>query len=254
MRSIALCLISLLAGVAVGFFLVQQRAALGPRQQAVVELIHVRDAAEKTLAVRSETLQRQLAAFAEQVANDRGFAMKMLVEMDRTAPEVSEIAARYLKAMGLSILEVADSSDTLVSCGHFPAAAGSSISEKAALLDTQAVCMVDNIQGIQALTMQARARFVIGDAARLSCVGGWVVDEAFLRELVAHKGVRTLLRFGDTAIGMSNVSAMSEIKNNTLILNDTTFLATSLDLPFRGDSTAPKLYLLADMPPKMSLF
>ena len=57
---------------------------------------------EKQVMDKSLHLSDQLAAFSRIVAADREFSMKLLVENNRSAPEVTEIAPRFMEPMGLS--------------------------------------------------------------------------------------------------------------------------------------------------------
>ena len=236
------------------FLFAGHRVARIPREQAVMELLHTRAAVEQALAGRGAALTRRLRAFAEQVAGDRDFAMKLIVEQDRTAPEVTEFARRYMAAMDLGLLEIADSASVLLSCGHFPAAAGNSVASKAAALDSQAVFLLDTIRGEEVLTLQARVTATLGDSTRTGCQGGWVVDQAFLDGLTPPPGVRVMLRAGSHSIGLNSISSMSAITGNTMIINDTTYLATALLLAFHGEEDPPALLLVSPMPQRLSLF
>ncbi len=247
-------LLAIVIGAAVVFFLLQQRTARIVHERAVMELIHTKAAIEKRLEDQAAQLTRRLQAFADRIANDRDFAMKLIVEQEPSAPEVSAIASRYLGVMGADLLAITDSAHTLLSCGHFPAAAGNSAADKASLLDAEPVFLYDNIKGDQLLTRQARVDLTIAETVRLSCLGGCIVDEQFVRELAPREGLRLLFRYGDTTIGADSIEAISEITDNTMIVNDTTYLATSLTLRHAGELEAPEIIILADRPPTPSLF
>lgn len=247
-------LLAILAGAAVVFFVLQQRAARIVHERAVLELIHTKAAIEKRLDDQATELTQRLHAFADRIANDRDFAMKLIVEQEPSAPEVSEVASRYVGVMGADLLAVTDSGHTLLSCGHFPAAAGNSAADKASLLDADPVFLYDNIKGEQVLTRQARVDLTIAETVRLSCLGGRIIDEAYLRELAPREGLRLLFRYGDTTIGADSIEAISEITDNTMIVNDTTYLATTLTLRHAGELEAPEIIILADRPPAPSLF
>ncbi len=253
MRVLAVA-IAFVLGVALAFGFVHRRVRTVPRDQALVELLHTKSAVERSLRHKQTVLLEQLEAFAQLVSADRDFAMKLVVEQDRSAPEVSQVAARYMPAMALSLLEVSDSTGTLLSSGHFPASAGNSAAEKLALIDTTAVFLDDLVRGRQELTLQAGVNVMLGDAARITCSGGWMVDEGFLEELTPHPGVRLMLRHGELYRGIDSVSAVSPITDNQMIVNDVTYLATSLAIPYRGDGVAPELIILADLPAPLSLF
>ncbi|MBD3241928.1 MAG: hypothetical protein GF331_15165 [Chitinivibrionales bacterium] len=247
-------LLAIVVGAAAVFFLVQQRMARVAHERAVLELIHTKAIVEKRLEDQAAELTERLQAFADRVANDRDFAMKLIVDQEPSAPQVSEVASRYVAVMGADLLAVTDSTHTLLSCGHFPAAAGNSVADKAALLDTEPVFLYDNIKGEQVLTRQARVDLTIAETVSLSCLGGCIVDEQYLRELAPRENLRMLFRYGDTTIGADSIEAISEITDNTMIVNDTTYLATSLKLQHAGELEAPEIIILADRPPAPSLF
>lgn len=247
-------LLALIAGLAASYVFINQRVATIPQDRALLELLHTKGIVEKRLDDCRDRLARQLTAFSTVVANDRDFAMKLIVEQDVSAPEVSEIAARYMDVMDLDLLEVADGAHVLLSCGHFPASAGNSVEAKAAQLDSVATLIYDNVKGQRMLTMQARIEFSIGEEARLACMGGMIVDSTFIHELAPREGLRVLFRYGDLTMGMYSIEAMSEITDNTMIVNDTTYLATSVRLRHADEGEAPELILLSDIPPKVSLF
>jgi hypothetical protein len=244
----------LVAGIALAYFAVSQRLTDIPRDQALLELLHARAAVEKGLDDQSSRLSRQLEAFGEFVANDRDLAIKLIVERDRSAPEVSRIASRYMAAMDLDLLEVADSAYTLLSSGHFPASAGNSVAEKAAQITPQAAFVYDNVKGQEMLTLQARFDFAVGGEARLTCMGGFIVDSSFVSHLSPRDGLRLLFRAGDLTVGMDSIEAMSGMSDNTIIINDTTYLGTKLRLRYAGEGDAPELMLIAAQPPRVSLF
>jgi hypothetical protein len=246
--------LALIAGLLIAYLPLQSRLKRASRDQAVLELLHTRAAIEKQVQAQGRQIVRKLSGFAELLAGDRDFTMKLVAEQDRSAAEVSEVAYRFIRAMDLSLLEVTDSAYTLLSCGHFPAAAGNSVATKALSLDSSAVFIRDNIKGEPRLTLQARVDATIADAARISCLGGAVVDRDFLAGLTPREGVRLLFTQGDITIGMDSVETMSAIKDNTIIVNDTTWLATSIELPWSGDGSAPRIVVLAQMPKPVGLF
>jgi hypothetical protein len=247
-------ILAFIIGLCLAFVPLNNKLKRLNHDQAVMELLHTRAVVEKQLETQSAQITRKLRGFADLLTNDRDFTMKLVAEQDRSASEVSEVAGRFLKAMDLSLLEVTDSAFTLLSCGHFPAAAGNSVATKALSLDSHAVFIRDNIKGQPQLTLQARVDASIAEAARITCLGGAGVDAEFLRALTPREGVRLLFRQGDLTIGMDSVKTITVIKDNQIIVNDTTFLATSLALPHAGEGEAPEIIILADMPKAGGVF
>ena len=109
----------------------------------------------------SARIQAQLQSLAEVVAANKEFFLRLLVENDRSAPAVTEIAARFLEPMGFSVLEITDSSRTILSSGHFPASAGNKSMHQAGVLSKKLSAIMENIMGTPTLTMQAEYPFTI---------------------------------------------------------------------------------------------
>ncbi len=215
------------------------------------ELFDMGHYVEKQVMDKSLHLSDQLAAFSRIVAADREFSMKLLVENNRSAPEVTEIAPRFMEPMGLSMLEIADSQHALLSCGQFPANAGTSVADKEALLNDKGVFIEDNVKGQKVLTLQALIRFKILDAG-FYCTGGQVVDENFVSRMSPGNGFRLLLKQGQKVMGMENVESISDVKDSTVIINNRTYQAMLFDLPFAGPGDVPSCILINEnaMPDK----
>lgn len=198
---------------------------------------------EKQVLGQSLHLSDQLAAFSRVISADREFSMKLLVENNRSAPEITEAAPRFMEPMGLSLLEIADSQHVLLSCGQFPANAGTPVAEKEALLNEKGVFIVDNVKGQKTLTLQAQIRFKILDAG-FYCTGGLIVDDAFVSRLSPGNGFRLLLKQGQKVMGMESVESISEPKDSTIIINNKTYQAMSIALPFAGPGDVPSCFLI----------
>jgi hypothetical protein len=207
------------------------------------ELFDMGHYVEKQVLDKSLHLSDQLGAFSRVVAADREFSMKLLVENNRSAPEITEAAPRYMEPMGLSVLEIADSQHVLLSCGQFPANAGTSVADKEALLTDKGVFIEDNVKGQKVLTIQANIRFKILDAG-FYCTGGLVVDENFVSRLSPGNGFKLLLKRGQSVMGMQNVESISDVKDSTIIINNKTFQAMSIAIPFAGQGDAPSCILI----------
>jgi hypothetical protein len=207
------------------------------------ELFDMGHYVEKRITDQSLHLSDQLNAFSRVVAADREFSMKLLVENNRSAPEVTEAAPRYMEPMGLSMLEIADSQHVLLSCGQFPANVGTSAADKEALLNDKGVFVEDNVKGQKVLTLQANIRFKILDAG-FYCSGGFVVDENFVSRMSPGNGFRLLLKQGQRVMGMDNVESISEVMDSAIIVNNKTYQAMSFALPFVGPGDAPSCILI----------
>jgi len=215
-----------------------------PKQnQSVNELSDMRCIVERQIQNQSRQIADQVASFSRGVAADRDFSMKLLVENNRSAPEVTDFAQRYMEPMGLSFLEITDSLHILLSCAQFPASAGTSIADKAALLGDQASFIMDNVKGKKTLTLQAQLRFKILDSV-LYCSGGKNVDEDFIAGLAVANGFKILLKQGQNIIGADPGAAVSSNTDSSITVSDTTYAAMSIPLPFAGQGDRPMLILV----------
>ena len=215
-------------------------------EAAYRELAFVKQSLEQQINSQTDCIARQIAGFATVVAGDREFSMKLLVEKEKSAPEVTEIAQRYLGPMALSILSITDSQYVLLSCGHFPANAGS-VFESARMLGDKPAFIMDNVKGETVLTLQSKVRFKILDAVFYAC-GGMAVGKDFLSRLTCWPGYSILIKQGTTVLGMEKIESISDIKDSTILLNNVRYPATSITLPFAGTGDAPLCIIMPNKP------
>lgn len=185
---------------------------------------------QKRLAMLDTKLTVQLSSFSEAVSSDKNFSLKLLVENDRSSTDVVEIAARYLKAMDFSVLEVVDSSNMIISSGHFPASAGLIDKAHVAQVSSTPVAVFENIMGNQVLTFQLKKEFRIADYLFFA-VGGIEISDKFLLDLAPFEKVKVLLKMGNKYIGMNDIRTISEIKDHKIIINDKEYFATQFPFP-----------------------
>jgi hypothetical protein len=214
---------------------------------ASAELAFVKQAVGRQLTSRMDLLSGQIAAFAGVVAADREFSMKLFVDKDRSAPEVTELAQKYLGPMALSVLSITDSQYVILSCGHFPANTGTVFSVARNLAAAPAFVM-DNVKGENVLTLQAKARFTILDTAVFFACGGIAVGRDFCAGLACWPGYSVLVKKGAMVIGMDNVESISEVKGDTILLNNRAYPAASIPLPYAGEGDAPALLVVSNKP------
>jgi hypothetical protein len=215
-------------------------------EAAYKELAFVKQSVEHQINSQMDIIAVQLAGFASVVAGDREFSMKLLVEKDKSAPEVTEIAQRYLAPMALSVLSITDSQYSILSCGHFPANAGSAF-ESARLLGDKPAFIMDNVKGEAVLTLQSKAQFKILDAVFYAC-GGMAVGKDFLARLTCWPGYSILIKQGTTVLGMEKIESISDIKDSTILLNNVRYPAASIVLPFAGAGDAPQCVIMSTKP------
>jgi hypothetical protein len=111
------------------------------------------------------------------------------------------------------------------------------------MLDVKALFIVDNVKGQKTLTLQAKVRFKILDSL-FYCIGGCIVDDAFISQLSPGNGFRLVLKQGDKIFGMNNSPLISDIKDSTVVINGTVYPAVSISLPGLGQGEAPVLILI----------
>ncbi len=250
-KIISYIVVSLLTAAIVLFLINREMSSIN-LDSAQNELVHVASGVEKDVNNLCSRLLTELAGFCLTVANDRDFAMKLLVEQDYTAPEIADIAGRYIDAMGFSFLEITDANYRILSSGHFPASAGNRSNNKSQFSDSLITFFFDNIKGEQVLSIQVKIPFSCA-GFKLYCTGGIKADSNFVSQLKPHKDVQVFLKHGNNIIGKDNIETISEIKNNKVIINNTTFLAVSLPLLWVGENERPEIIILIDEPMDFTL-
>ncbi len=223
----------------------------GPQQKtaaaATPEIGLVASAVQRQLSARMDLVQRQVAGFAGAVAADRDFCMKLLVDKDKSAPEVTEIAQRFLAPMGFSVLSVIDSQYVILSCGHFPANAGTVFSAARSLGAVPAFIM-DNVMGQSVLTVQAKVRFTIIDTAVFFACGGITADKDFISKLACWPGYSLLIKQGTTIVGSEKIESISDVNNGAILINNKSYPAAVIPLPFVGPGDQPTLIVVSNKP------
>jgi hypothetical protein len=250
MKVVTHVLTALIAAALVVWFVMSRFPAI-MEERAVMELVHATRATEKCLATLSSRIERQLGAFGTAVADDRDFAMKLIVEQDTAASEVAGIAARYMEPMAFDVLEITTAGRLILSSGHFPARAGESESAREALDTDRAVCVFENVRGEEILTYQAATTFELAEQ-NFHCSGGVIVNEELLLRLTPRTGVRVILRQGAEVSGFGDVETMSEIEDNRIIINDTTYLASAIPLSAAESVEPLELIVLMEEPARLS--
>jgi hypothetical protein len=207
------------------------------------ELQDLKTMVEKQLQNEARRISAQLVAFSKVVTADRDFSMKLFVEGNRSAPEVTDLTQRFMEPMGFYLLEITDSAHVLLSCAHFPASSRTKVAEKAAVLGEQTRLYYDNVKGQKALTLQAKVSFLILDTL-FYCQGGRIVDDAFVASLSPENGFRLVMKEGDHFLGLPASQTISDIKDSTVAVNGTVYPAASLSFPFTGPGEAPVFILI----------
>jgi hypothetical protein len=205
------------------------------------ELAVLKTSVEQRLKETTVDIKTRLSAFCKEVAGDQLFSLRLLVENNPTAPEVTNKATQFLKPMGFSLLEIADSGYTLISCGQFPASVGNSIASKGELLTDEPVVLADRVMAGEVLSFQAKCAFTIAESINFYAMGGVVIDGDWLKRLSPREGVTVLLKQGATVLGLDNVKTISEVKEGKVIINDKEYAAIEIPLPYAQSAEAPSL-------------
>lgn len=238
------------AGLVVYYF--NAKLAHLPMNHAILELNNEKAIVEKNVGFVQKNILKKLRVFCGVVSEKQEFIMKLVVEKDVSAPEVVDIAGNYMEVMGLSFLEIVTDSGIIVSSGHFPASAGSKSLKH--LLGEDAIGIItDDIKGKKVLSLQGRIGFVCSGVT-LYCIGGISVDEDFINEVKPLRNTALFLKHGDDILGIDTIKTISEIRDNSIMLNDKTWLAASISLPWAGQGEQPFLIILKDEPSAFNIF
>lgn len=243
MKSILSVKTILISGAAVLFALCQQPKHTDAGCPSG-ELAFCKETVSKRIKEMSEDVGTRLSAFAAEVMADQLFSLRLLVENNRSAPEVTGKAGQFIKPMGFSVLTVLDSASIILSSGDFSASTGNSALKKASLLSEEPTFIVDQIMGKSVLTLQAKKAIKIVDSIPLFVLGGIVIDEGVLARLSPCQGVTVLLKQGSAITGMAGVRTITGVLDNKIVINDKTYGAFQVDLPFAGEGDRPVLIVI----------
>lgn len=179
-------------------------------------------------------IENQLTAFSQAVTSNRIFSLRLLVENDRSSIDITELASRYLKPMGFSVLDIADSEEVILSSGHFPANAGNRLGSNTDKLSLDPSIVDEFVMGSSKMILKAKKEFKIADIPFLA-VGGIEVNEGFLNNLIPCDGVKVILKRENEYYGIPDIHSVSEIKEKKIIINDNEYFAAQFELPYVGE-------------------
>jgi hypothetical protein len=231
------------AGIIVAFLMNEQFS-----KKSTIDSFQKVSITESSVKNRLKSIEQkmidQLSAFASAVEADKSFALKLLAENDKAAPEVAEIAVRFIGPMGFTTLEVIDSSMTIISSGHFPASAGSNVRELISKLTSKPSVIESSLIGKNKLILQAKKEFTIADFPFI-VTGGIEINEKLLEELSPGDGVKVICQNGTTFLGIKGIKSISELKDNKLFINEKEYVASMIPLTCVNNNSC-SLIILAD--------
>jgi hypothetical protein len=184
---------------------------------------------QKNMRLISTEIESKLISFADAVAGDQVFSLRLLGEQDRSSPDVTQFASRFIKPMGFSVLDIIDSSSMVVSSGAFIASAGGSVTEKISALGKKPGFYMDKIMGKVVLTFQAKKAFLMADIP-FYVSGGCCVDKSFLEKLAPDDSCGLFIKVGEEIFGNDTIRTVSDLKNHKIIINDKEYDAVVIPL------------------------
>ncbi|MDG5814297.1 hypothetical protein QA601_04355 [Chitinispirillales bacterium ANBcel5] len=202
-------------------------------------------AVEHRLQEVKKDIRNRLNYFAQQIASDRDFAMRLLAEQNRSAQTVTRAAVKFRDPMGFSLLEILDSDYVILSSGHFPANAGNSAESRIRQLSERVSVLREETMGETHLTLQAKAPFSIADIP-FYATGGVKIDEEFLENLATVKGTKVIVKDGDSVLGMDVQSIEHTEDESILLIDDTEYYASSIPLHSSDGSKVCSLIVIVE--------
>jgi hypothetical protein len=234
---------ALLSGAGV-FLFMKGRSQPAVSGSAASGIEQARESVEQRLAETSQDINDRLAAFAREVEGDQLFSLKLLVENNPSAPEVTNKAVQFLSPMGFSLLEIADSGYAVISSGQFPASVGNSVAAKAERLSDEPAVVSDKVMSGEVVTFQAKRTFRIAESITFYAMGGMIINEAWLKRLSSSKSVSVLLKRDNVVLGMDDVKTISEVKDSRILINDREYEAAEVPLSVAGGEAAASLIVI----------
>lgn len=202
----------------------------------IAKLHQIEMTVQKNMRLISMDIDKKLSFFADAVADDRVFSLRLLGEQDRSSPDVTQFASRFIKPMGFSVLDIVDSSAMVVSSGAFIASAGGLVSEKISALGKNPGFYKDKIMGEMVLTFQAKKAFRMADIP-FFVSGGCRVDKGFLEKLAPDDSCGLFIKVGDEIIGNDTIRTVSDLKDHKIIINDKEYDAAIIPLTSEASIT-----------------
>jgi two-component system nitrogen regulation sensor histidine kinase NtrY len=158
---------------------------------------------DRVVEVIREDLARESAAIAERLAslesalvNDNRFRLAAVAGVESERNYLLDYAGTAMRLTGLSMLQIQDADDRIISSGHFRNEHGRVESGLAAALHSAQGAAVVTTRGAERdfLALARAEPFGIGGRA-FTLVGGVAVDEGFLARLARDRSIAVSLRY-----------------------------------------------------------
>jgi signal transduction histidine kinase len=160
------------------------------RVDRVVEVIR------EDLARESASISERLASLESAILTDNRFRLAAVAGVESERDYLLDYAGTAMRLTGLSMLQIQDGDDRIVSSGHFRNEHGRVESGLAsALLGAQGVALVATRGAERDFLALARARSFPLGGRTFTIVGGVGMDEAFLARLARDRSIAVSLRY-----------------------------------------------------------
>lgn len=203
----------------------------------------------KSFKSLSGRVEKQLSAFGRIVSDDMDFAMKLSIDGDISAPEISEFALQYMGPMGFSFLEIVDSSYVILSSGHFPSSNGNVAMDHQEMPENRAIIRQKDLKGEKHTALLMKVPFNCA-GIKLFAVGGIKLTNDLLAAFSPNSSSQVIIKNGDQIVGL-DVKTISELKDHKIIINDKTYYASSTTLNMPNN---PELITIREEPADVTLF
>ena len=160
------------------------------RVDRVVEVIR------EDLARESAGIAERLASLESALLNDNRFRLAAVAGVESERDYLLDYAGTAMRLTGLSMLQIQDGDDRIVSSGHFRNEHGRVESGLAsALHSARGVALVTTRGAEREFLALARAESFVISGRTFTIVGGVAVDEAFLARLARDRAIAVSLRY-----------------------------------------------------------
>jgi signal transduction histidine kinase len=158
------------------------------RVDGVVEIIR------EDLALESAGIAERLASLESALLNDNRFRLAAIAGVESERNYLLDYAGTAMRLTGLSMLQIQDGDDRIISSGHFRNEHGRAEHGLASALQS-GVAFVTTRGAEREFLALARAESLVIGGRTFTIVGGVAVDEAFLARLARDRAIVVSLRY-----------------------------------------------------------